>query len=292
MKALGLQVIKIAEIDDRVRLRPIDPAYVDFLAENIEQVGQLRSPIEIRTVKKPGPFKFKLVAGGHRLAAMRQLERLEIDSFVFEMTDTEAELAEVDENLVRHDLNPLDRAVFLHRRKALYEALHPETKQGGDRGNQHTGGKERQNDIMSFSRATAEKVGLNERSIQRAILIATRLAPDVKAQIVGTSLARNQAELLALVKLPPEEQRKVVAELLAETPRAKSVSAAHRLVLGGQVEEADPDSAKFAQLVTLWGRSGDKARRMFLAHLKQEGDLKKFSQPAKVRGADAEDEAA
>jgi ParB family chromosome partitioning protein len=37
------------------------------------------------------------------------------------------------------------------RRKAIYEAMHPETKDGGDRGNQHTGGKaaDRQNGITS-----------------------------------------------------------------------------------------------------------------------------------------------
>lgn len=286
MKNLGLQTISVAEIDDSGRLRAVDAGYVALLAENIAQVGRLRQPIEVRRVKKGG---YALIAGGHRLAAARRLEWGQIEAFVFDASDDEARLAEIDENLVRHELNPLDRATFLHERKSLYERLHPDTKAGV------AGGKARQGaatDIMSFAADTAERVGLTERSIQRAILIATRLSPDVKARIVGTSLARNQAELLALVKLPPEEQRKVVAELLAESPRAKSVSAAHRLVLGGRVEDADPDSAKFAQLVTLWGRSGDKARRMFLAHLKKEGDLKKFGQPAKGPSAIAEDEAA
>ncbi len=268
MKNLGLQTISVAEIDDSGRLRAVDAGYVALLAENIAQVGRLRQPIEVRRVKKGG---YALIAGGHRLAAARRLEWGQIEAFVFDASDDEARLAEIDENLVRHELNPLDRATFLHERKSLYERLHPDTKAGV------AGGKARQGaatDIMSFAADTAERVGLTERSIQRAILIATRLSPDVKARIVGTSLARNQAELLA------------------ESPRAKSVSAAHRLVLGGRVEDADPDSAKFAQLVTLWGRSGDKARRMFLAHLKKEGDLKKFGQPAKGPSAIAEDEAA
>jgi ParB family chromosome partitioning protein len=50
-----------------------------------------------------------------------------------------AELAEVDENLIRSPLTPAQEASAIFRRKAIYEELHPETKAGAFKGNQHTG---------------------------------------------------------------------------------------------------------------------------------------------------------
>ena len=43
-----------------------------------------------------------------------------------------AELAEIDENLVRGKQAPAQEASAIFRRKAIYEELHPETKHGGD----------------------------------------------------------------------------------------------------------------------------------------------------------------
>lgn len=284
MKELGLQTIAVAEIDAAGRLRSVDDGYASFLAENIQQVGRLRQPVEVCIVKKGG---YRLVAGGHRLAAVRKLGWTEVQAFVFEMTTAEAELAEVDENLIRHDLNPLDRAVFLSKRKALYESLHPETKNGANGGK---GGKTNENDTMSFSKDTAERVGLDPRTIQRAVFIATRLHGAVKAKIAGTWLSKNQSELLTLAKLPQDEQRAVVTELMAEAPRAKSVSSAHRLIMGGQAEEADPDDAAYGKLISLWGRSGAKARKAFLAELKKRGDLTKFGAARRKAASDDGDE--
>jgi len=207
MKSLGLQDISIADIDTGFRLRAVDDGYAAMLAENIRETGRLRQPIEVRTAKSGG---FRLIAGAHRLAACTLLEWSAIPAFVFEATEDEARLAEIDENLVRHELNPLDRATFLFERKTVYERLNPEAAKGGDRGNQHTGGKARLSEIVSFSRDTAERVGLTERTIQLAVKIATGLAPDVKGAVAGTAIAKTQAELLALAKLGPAEQRAVL----------------------------------------------------------------------------------
>jgi hypothetical protein len=40
------------------------------------------------------------------------------------------ELAEIDENLIRFDLTPAERAMHTRARKKVYERLHPETKHG------------------------------------------------------------------------------------------------------------------------------------------------------------------
>jgi hypothetical protein len=46
------------------------------------------------------------------------------------MDADQAELAEIDENLIRADLTPAEEAIHIGRRKAIYEKLHPETVHG------------------------------------------------------------------------------------------------------------------------------------------------------------------
>ena len=70
----------------------------------------------------------------------------------------------------RPTLTPSERALFTQRRKEAYEALHPETKHGGDHGNQHTGGKPSRQlgDLPDrFTADTAARTGQSERSVQR-----------------------------------------------------------------------------------------------------------------------------
>ena len=79
------------------RLRKLRPEVVDELAESIQRQGLLQ-PIVVRR-KGTG---YTLVAGRHRLEAVLQLE---LDSVLTVILDglpaAEAELAEIDENLVR-----------------------------------------------------------------------------------------------------------------------------------------------------------------------------------------------
>lgn len=267
MKSLGLQDISIADIDTGFRLRAVDDGYAALLAENIRETGRLRQPIEVRAAKSGG---FRLIAGAHRLAACTLLEWSAIPAFIFEATEDEARLAEIDENLVRHELNPLDRATFLFERKTIYERLNPDTKAGV------AGGKARQgsaNEIVSFARDTAERVGLTDRTIQLAVKIATGLAPDVKGAVAGTAIAKTQAELLALAKLGPAEQRAVLGMLLGDAPKAKSVREAMALLTNRPTKAPDG----YAKLVTAWRHAGTADRRSFLEFLHRDGALATFA---------------
>ena len=75
----------------------------------------------------------------------------------------------------------IEQGEWLAEKKRIYEELHPETKQGVSGGWHNNKGKRLENDNLSFSRDTAEKTGLSERTIQRSIQIAENLAPEVKA---------------------------------------------------------------------------------------------------------------
>ena len=68
------------------------------------------------------------------------------------------------------------------RRKAIYEELHPETRHGGDHGNQHTGGK-RQDDNLSFCQNTASATGKDRRTIERAAARGAALGEDLRRRL-------------------------------------------------------------------------------------------------------------
>ncbi len=71
-----------------------------------------------------------------------------------------------------------------HRRKELYEVLHPETRHGGNAGG--PSGKFRHTDETTFTAATASATGKAERTIRQAAARGEALGDDLKA-IAGTS---------------------------------------------------------------------------------------------------------
>ncbi len=99
MKELGLQTIPVASISLGLRLRVVDEVHAQHLAENIQEIGRLRSPIEVRKAKGRKGDSYTIVAGGHRFRAIQLLGWTEVPAFVFEMTDQEARIWEIDENI-------------------------------------------------------------------------------------------------------------------------------------------------------------------------------------------------
>lgn len=196
--------IPLDQIEVGDRLRTVDPSWVEFLAASMAERGQ-DTPVWVRKIGRSE--KYSLIAGGHRIAALKAAGKAVAIASVVKASETEAQLLEIDENLIRRELTPLDRATFLARRKTVYEQLHPETKQGGDR-------KSDQNAelcglIPAFSEATAEKLGLSRRTIETAVQLHGLIVDDVRKVISGTWLAASGAQLMALGKLTPDQQRKV-----------------------------------------------------------------------------------
>jgi hypothetical protein len=86
----------------------------------------LLQPIIVRPDEGGGYYP---IAGIHRLAAAKQLNWKTINCIVFDGLDADqAELIELDENLIRAELSPAERAMHIGKRKNLYEKLHPETR--------------------------------------------------------------------------------------------------------------------------------------------------------------------
>ena len=154
-----IEISKIHIASDRPTA---DPDSVQTLAESIAEIG-LINPI---TVDKEN----NLIAGLHRLQAANLLGWSEIECTVRDFTDLQAELAEIDENIIRRNLGTMDRGEKLLRRKEIYEALHPESKNGGDRRSENFRTKTfRSGSAKSFVQDTAEKLGVTPRTVEMQI---------------------------------------------------------------------------------------------------------------------------
>src|SRR5271170_3937078 len=113
------------------------------------------------------------------------------------MDADQAELAEIDENLVRADLTPAERAMHIGKRKDLYEKVHPETKKGGAPGRAGGGKKAKTAKLATFARDTATKTRVSRRSVERDATRAKQVV--VLGEIVDTCLDKG-AEIDALAK--------------------------------------------------------------------------------------------
>ena len=121
------EITTLAKIKvERPRRRLTNPDRVDHLAESIQEIGLL-NPL---TVTENGAGTYRLIAGYHRLQALQKIEAVEVAVRVVTTSDALADLAEIDENLIRSELTVIERGEAVVRRKEIFELLHPETKHG------------------------------------------------------------------------------------------------------------------------------------------------------------------
>lgn len=258
--------IPLDQIEIGERLRAVDDDYAALIAESLLQRG-LDTPIIVRLIED-GRGLYHLVAGGHRVAAAHKAGWTEIPAKVVEITDLQAKLVEIDENLIRRELSALDRAVFLAERKAIYEALNPATKRGMGR----SADKRTSLSVWSFGKATATKLGVDERTIRRAVARAA-IVPEVRAMIASLPVADSGAELDKLAALTGPQQIEVARRLAAEGP-CRTVSAALVAINGAPRTSAAAEADRqYAALMGAWRKAGKAARKRFLAFLGAEGEI-------------------
>lgn len=108
---------------------------------------------------------------------------------------------------MRHNLNHIDEANQLLRRKEIYEELHPDTKAGiagAKATNEKRWGIATENSSAaiekSFAADTAAKIGMTERAVRGKIQVAKNLSPEVKAVVKESGISRENALKLARIK--------------------------------------------------------------------------------------------
>lgn len=204
------------------------PDAVRELADSIKTVGLL-NPI---TVDRD----YILIAGLHRLEAVKLLGWKKIECNVSSLEGLQAELAEIDENFIRNDLETVEFGKMLMRRKEIYEMLYPQSKNGGDRKSEKIRTRPARSDPdKSFVRDTADKLGISPRSVEEKIQIARDVTPAAQEIIQGTNRKIKKKDLLKLSRMEPEQQEHAAAQLAAG-----EIKSADEFQPSARPEQAEP----------------------------------------------------
>ncbi len=183
------------------------------LAKSMELLGQL-NPIVITSDNR-------LVAGLHRINAAKSLGWTTIECSRITFAELDAELAEIDENLIRNELTVLERAEHLKRRKEIYEAKNPETKKGAKGGWHNNKTANLESEIISFSRDAAQATKTTKRTVEQDVKIATDIPEEVKEKLKDTPVADRKVDLLKISRMDKEEQEKVAEKIAEGAPSVK-----------------------------------------------------------------------
>ena len=258
--------LELVDVPKR-RIRGARPERVEVLAKDIAANGQLQ-PI---LVVELDDGRFGLDDGALRVLAMRANKASDIDARVTPekwLKPAERILRGLMANLDRDDFTALERCEALYTLKKAYEELYPETKKGGDKGNQHTGGKKRQNEIFSFSQTAAEATGFSRRSIELAVATFEKLTLAAKERLRGTWIEQKQSDLKALSEEDGLIQSGALDLLLSDPPEASAVAEAISLAKGEKPD--DPVMKAYSSFTERWSRFEIRQKRSFVAAYKAE----------------------
>ena len=212
--------IAISEVKINSGRRETSLSGVDELARSVSEVGLL-NPITVDP-------NHTLIAGLHRLEAAKRLGWTEIECTVCGLEGLQAELAEIDENVVRTALSTIEYGELLERRKEIYESIYPETRAGLSQavGMNRAIGKH-VNDKMSstsrsFARDTAGKLGVSVRTVKRTMQTMKGLTAETREvfhKFPNYKLSQSNAAKLS--RLEPKKQK--TAAILLASYQIKSV---------------------------------------------------------------------
>jgi len=162
--------------DESGRSRPLDPAKVKEIQDSIEKLGLLQ-PIGIREDKN-NPTVHHVIFGAHRFKAWQnkwnsakvgdddkekgRWQQIMVLRFPSRMTDEQAKLAELDENLARNELSTPERKKLVGERMKLAKKLFKEPAQKHAPAHPHDAGwtPPSQNDVCKQS-------CISERALQK-----------------------------------------------------------------------------------------------------------------------------
>lgn len=229
--------------DILIRDRETDPEVVSNVAQSVKTLG-LRTPISVRALSTG----FELIAGAHRVEAVRSLGWNTIPCLITHDDNVRARLWSISENRDRKELRAIDRANLAIEYRTL---MNLGVQVARPSGQPHDAG------ISSLARS----MGVTREEARRSLTIGT-LSDGVKAAAIESQLDDNQAALLEVAKEKTvESQKKKIAEIKVRksrrsTPKHQSsqpdMPSIPDFLDRSEAATASRNDADFRSLVTAW----------------------------------------
>ena len=236
----------ISEISVSTRHRAVDAEAVRRIAASVEAIG-LQHPVTVRNDGR----SYCLIAGRHRLEALRSLGKDRIPANVVKMDDDEARMWEISENLHRAELTALERA------EQIAEYAELAKKKRKDQGAQVAHPDKRYEERGDS--AAARDLGLTRREVQRSDKIAG-LTAEAKEAAREVGIDNNQSKLLEAAKAVPEQQAEIVRRFAASKPPKLAAD---------PLTDTLAAEKQVARLMDAWNAAGPDARQEFLLRIDQ-----------------------
>lgn len=196
-------------------------ADISDIRESIARSGLIH-PITVTTAGR-------LVQGANRLQACRELGWTRIPATVRDLSDAEAELIEIDENLTQHALTVLEQGKHFARRAELVRQMRltPTANLGA---------------VPPTVAEVVDEAGVSRRTFYNRVALADRIPDAVAAVVAPTAVANSLKDLTELAELPEAEQA-AVSQALASDAGLRTVRAARRRLWPEQFKAKDEDGS-------------------------------------------------
>jgi ParB family chromosome partitioning protein len=209
--------VALDQIDFPANARPTHADKVRELANSIRRLGLQTLPT---VVERDG--RYMLIAGRHRVEALRVIGRDPIDVRVVDFDDIEARLWTISENLHRNELNALQRSEHIAEWIRLTEASQSSQVETIERKRDDVAAEPEVSRQLDAKPQGGRPEG-GVRAAARELGITEPEAPAAKEAAYEAGLHRNQSALLKVASYANEDQVEAVADIAKA--RAEKVQA-------------------------------------------------------------------
>lgn len=252
---MEVEKIAVDAIEIGSRMRSVNTERVGALAESIKAIG-LQTPISVWA--NDDGTQVQLVAGAHRLAAVKQLGWEDVDCVLVNMDEIDRKLWEIAENLHRSELTAKERAEQIaewvrlaeEKRKRKSEVLtQVVAKPNGGR-------------PESGTRAAARELGLNRETVRRAVKIAS-ISDEAKQAADDAGLSDNQSALERIARAGDQvgEVQRICEERAAKAAKPQTSQRDER----DEAEDEEPEYSveedmAYASIINAMDATTDRVR--------------------------------
>lgn len=195
--------------------RHFDENKVVQLAESIRLIG-LRHAITISEDNV-------LIAGRHRLAAVKRLGKKTIKAEILPVSGILAELVSIDENLLHASLTFLEESEHLSRREEILDELGmrapphaPKKRDTQKRAQSSAPLNPDEEPKVKTTKDIASEAGMSERSAQVRLQVAKSIDKTARNKLRDTDTADNASELIRLAKVNNADDQNTVVDMVVK----------------------------------------------------------------------------